>query len=196
VAVKENLSAVEFLPKRRTLEGLRTAARSCEGCDLYINAAQTVFGEGTKSARLILVGEQPGDMEDRQGRPFVGPAGRILDKALADAGISREEVYVTNAVKHFKWIQRGKRRLHQKPLIRQVEACKPWLQAEFQIIQPKVIVCLGATAAQAVLGRLVRIAQERGKFSDGHHGEAIFVTIHRSFGGVKELNEKQRTATS
>jgi uracil-DNA glycosylase family protein len=180
VAAKKKRSAAEFLPKRRTLESLRAAARSCEGCDLYKNATQTVFGEGAKSASLILVGEQPGDMEDRQGRPFVGPAGRLLNKALADARIPREHVYVTNAVKHFKWIQRGKRRLHQKPLIRQVEACKPWLQAELEIIQPKVVVCLGATAAQSILGKPVRITQERGRFFDGDHGEAVFVTIHPS----------------
>ncbi len=180
MAAKEKRSAAEFLPKRRTLENLRASASSCEGCDLYKKATQTVFGEGAKDASIVLVGEQPGDMEDRQGRPFIGPAGRLLDKALAEARIERDEVYITNAVKHFRWIQRGKRRLHQKPLIRQVEACKPWLQAEFQIIRPKVVVCLGGTAAQSVLGRLVRIAQERGKFYDGHHGEPIFVTIHPS----------------
>ena len=167
MAAKEKRSAAEFLPKRSTLESLRAGARSCEGCDLYKNATQTVFGEGAKDASLMLVGEQPGDMEDRQGRPFVGPAGRLLDKALADARILREQVYVTNAVKHFKWIQRGKRRLHQKPLIRQVEACKPWLQAELEIIQPKVVVCLGATAAQLILGKPVRITQERGGFLMG-----------------------------
>ena len=178
MATKEKLSAEQFLLKRRTLEGLRAAARSCKGCDLYKNATQTVFGEGAKDADLVLVGEQPGDMEDRQGHPFVGPAGRMLDKALGEARIPR--VYITNAVKHFRWIQRGKRRLHQKPLVRQVIACKPWLQAELEIIQPKVIVCLGATAAQSVLGRHVPIARERGKFFAGQNGEAVFVTIHPS----------------
>ena len=128
----------------------------------------------------MLVGEQPGDMEDRQGRSFVGPAGRLLDKALAEARIPRAEVYVTNAVKHFKWIQRGKRRMHQKPLIRQVVACKPWLEAEFEVIHPKVVVCLGATAAQSLLGRVVRITQERGKFFNSELGAAVFVTIHPS----------------
>src|SRR6185295_10951587 len=177
---EENTSAAEFLPERRDLESLREAARSCEGCDLYRNATQTVFGEGAAHASIVLVGEQPGDMEDRQGHPFVGPAGRMLDKALVEARIPREDVYITNAVKHFRWIQRGKRRLHQKPLVRQVIACKPWLQAELEIIQPKVIVCLGATAALSVLGRPVPIARERGKFFAGQNGEAVFVTIHPS----------------
>jgi DNA polymerase len=181
-------SAADFLPTRRTLESLRAAARSCKGCDLYKNATQTVFGEGPKDASIILVGEQPGDMEDRQGHPFVGPAGRLLDKALAEARIPRDEVYITNAVKHFKWIQRGKRRLHQKPLIRQVVACKPWMEAEIQIIQPKVVVCLGATAAQSMMGRIVRITQERGKFLDGDSGAAVFVTIHPS--SIYRLREK------
>src|ERR671923_1144583 len=125
-------SAADFLPQKRTLERLRAAALSCKRCDLYKNATQTVFGEGPKDATVMLVGEQPGDMEDRQGHPFVGPAGRLLDKALAEARIPRDEVYITNAVKHFKWIQRGKRRLHQKPAVRQVTACKPWLGAEFE----------------------------------------------------------------
>ncbi|HEX2929753.1 MAG TPA: UdgX family uracil-DNA binding protein, partial [Candidatus Binatia bacterium] len=138
-------SAAQFLPERRTLESLSAAARSCQGCDLYKSATQTVFGEGPKDASVMLVGEQPGDMEDRQGHPFVGPAGRLLDKALAEARIPRDEVYITNAVKHFKWIQRGKRRLHQKPVIRQVIACRPWLKAEIEAIHPKVVVCLGAT---------------------------------------------------
>src|SRR6266568_1413595 len=157
MAPLQKTSAAEFLPKRHTLENLRAAARSCEGCDLYKNATQTVFGEGAKDASLMLVGEQPGDMEDRQGHPFVGPAGRLLDKALAEARIPRDEVYITNAVKHFKWIQRGKRRLHQKPSIRQVVACKPWLEAEIEVVHPKVIVCLGATAALSMVGRTVRI---------------------------------------
>jgi DNA polymerase len=180
VAVKERTSAAEFLPKRRTLKSLRTAARSCKGCDLYKNATQTVFGEGAKDASIVLVGEQPGDMEDRQGHPFVGPAGQLLDKALAEAGIARAEVYITNAVKHFRWIQRGKRRLHQKPAIRQVTACKPWLESELDIIRPKVVVCLGATAAQSILHRAVSIGRERGRFFPGDRGEAVFVTIHPS----------------
>jgi uracil-DNA glycosylase len=179
MASRQGTSAAEFLPKRRTLESLRAAADSCEGCDLYKNATQTVFGEGPKDASVILVGEQPGDMEDRQGHPFVGPAGRLLDKALAEAKIPRDDVYITNAVKHFRWIQRGKRRLHQKPAIRQVTACKPWLQSELEVIHPKVVVCLGATAAQSILGRVVTIGEARGKFFDGD-GAAVFITIHPS----------------
>jgi uracil-DNA glycosylase len=177
---EENTSAAEFLPDSRDLESLRAAARSCEGCDLYRNATQTVFGEGAAHASIVLVGEQPGDMEDRQGHPFVGPAGRMLDKALAEARISRDEVYITNAVKHFRWIQRGKRRLHQKPAVRQIMACKPWLESEMESIHPKLLVCLGATAAQSILGRVVPIGQARGKFFNGQRGQAVFVTIHPS----------------
>lgn len=185
----QQTTAAEFLPQKRTLERLRAAALSCKGCDLYKNATQTVFGEGPKDATVMLVGEQPGDMEDRQGHPFVGPAGRLLDKALAEARIPRDEVYITNAVKHFKWIQRGKRRLHQKPLIRQVIACKPWLDAEIKVIQPKVVVCLGATAAQSMAGRIVKITQERGKFLDGDSGVSIFITIHPS--SIYRLQERE-----
>jgi DNA polymerase len=182
-------SAADFLPKQRTLENLRAAAQSCQGCDLYRNATQTVFGEGPRLASVMLVGEQPGDMEDLQGRPFVGPAGRMLDKALAEARIARDEVYVTNAVKHFKWIQRGKRRLHQKPTIRQVVACKPWLESEMEVVRPKVVVCLGATAAQSLAGRTVRITQERGKFLDVESIPPIFITIHPSF--IYRLPERE-----
>jgi uracil-DNA glycosylase len=173
-------SAADFLPQKRTLESLRAAAQACQGCDLYKNATQTVFGEGPKDATVMLVGEQPGDMEDRQGHPFVGPAGRFLDKALAEARIPRDEVYITNAVKHFRWIQRGKRRLHQKPSIRQVVACRPWLEAEIEVVHPKVIVCLGATAALAIVGKTVRITQERGRFLNADSGAAVFITIHPS----------------
>jgi len=180
VATERKISAADFLPKRLTLQSLRTAAGSCKGCDLYKNASQTVFGEGPQDATSVLVGEQPGDREDRQGRPFVGPAGRMLDKALVEAGISRGQVYLTNAVKHFKWIQRGKRRMHQKPLIRQVISCKPWLQAELAIVHPKVIVCMGATAAQSILGRIVRVTRERGQFFDTDFGVKAFITIHPS----------------
>jgi uracil-DNA glycosylase len=137
VATELQKSAADFLPRKRTLKTLRDAARSCKGCDLYKNATQTVFGEGPAGANVMFVGEQPGDQEDRQGRPFVGPAGRLLNKALAEAGIPRDRVYVTNAVKHFKWIWRGKRRLHQKPSIRQVMACRPWLEAELEVVRPK-----------------------------------------------------------
>jgi len=188
MATAPQSSAVDFLPAKQTLEDLRVAARSCQGCDLYKNATQTVFGEGPKDANVMLVGEQPGDMEDRQGHPFVGPAGRLLDRALIEARISRDEVYITNAVKHFKWIQRGKRRLHQKPVIRQVVACKPWLEAEIQAVHPKVVVCLGATAAQSMAGRIVRITQERGKFLEEGSVPAIFITIHPS--SIYRLREK------
>jgi DNA polymerase len=180
VEPKAKASAAEFLPKRRTLASLRAAALSCKGCDLYKNASQTVFGEGAKDATVMFVGEQPGDVEDRQGRPFVGPAGRMLDKALAEARIPRDEVYVTNAVKHFKFVQRGTRRLHQKPVIRQVISCKPWLEAELEIVRPKVIVCLGATASQSILSRIVPITKERGKFLERNDGASVFITIHPS----------------
>jgi uracil-DNA glycosylase len=177
---KGPVSAREFLPKERTLETLRPAAQSCKGCDLYKNATQTVFGEGPERANVMFVGEQPGDQEDRQGRPFVGPAGRLVDRALAEARIPREQVYVTNAVKHFKWIWRGKRRLHQKPAIRQTTACRPWLEAELEVVRPKIVVCMGSTAAQSVLGKPVLITQERGKFIESSAGLLTFITIHPS----------------
>jgi len=180
MVIEQKPSAADFLPNRRTLANLRAAARRCKGCDLYKKAPQTVFGEGSKTAKIILVGEQPGDIEDRQGRPFVGPAGRLLDKALAEARIARGEVDVTNVVKHFKWIQRGKRRLHQKPTVGQVISCRPWLQEELEIVRPKLVVCLGATAAQALLGRAVRVTAERGKFFQSDAGWPVFVTIHPS----------------
>lgn len=173
-------SARDFLPRKRTPESLREAATNCKGCDLYKNATQTVFGEGPSHADVVFVGEQPGDQEDRQGHPFVGPAGRMLDKALAEAGISRDRVYVTNAVKHFKWIWRGKRRLHQKPSIREVTACKPWLEAEIDALRPSIVVCMGATAAQSYFGKAVLITKERGKFIPSETGPLVFVTIHPS----------------
>lgn len=175
-----NVSASDFLPRNRSLESLRQAAKSCKGCDLYLNATQTVFGDGPGHASVMLVGEQPGDIEDQKGEPFVGPAGRILDRALEDARISRDEVYVTNAVKHFKWIWRGKRRLHQKPSVRQVVACRPWLAVEIEVVQPDILVCLGATAAQSVIGKSVAIMKERGKFIDSVLRKLTFVTIHPS----------------
>jgi DNA polymerase len=180
VATKLANSATDFLPEERTLEALRDAARTCKGCELYKNATQTVFGEGPQKAGVVFVGEQPGDLEDRQGHPFVGPAGRLLDRALAEAQIPREQVYVTNAVKHFKWIWRGKRRLHQKPAIRQVTACKPWLDAELEALRPKIVVCMGATAAQSVLGKVVPITKERGKFLKENSAVMTFITIHPS----------------
>jgi uracil-DNA glycosylase family protein len=176
----ENTSARDFLPKKLTLESLHQAAKNCKGCDLYRNANQTVFGEGPIRAIVMLIGEQPGDIEDQKGKPFVGPAGRILDRALEEARISRDQVYVTNAVKHFKWIWRGKRRLHQKPSVRQVAACRPWLEVEIEVVQPELLVCMGGTAAQSVVGKPVPIMKERGKFIDSALGKLAFVTIHPS----------------
>jgi DNA polymerase len=169
-----------FLPARRTLPILRKAVQSCKGCDLYLNATQAVFGEGPRTARMTLVGEQPGNEEDIQGHPFVGPAGGILDRALADASIERTEVYVTNAVKHFKFEERGKRRLHQKPRIGEVRACRPWLEAEMELIKPQVIVCLGATAAQTLLGSKFRVTQERGVSFQHPWAPHVVATIHPS----------------
>jgi DNA polymerase len=174
------MSAAEFLPERFSLKTLRAAAAVCKGCELYKNSTQTVFGEGPKRARMMLVGETPGDEEDLQGKPFVGPAGRLLDLALEQAGLDRSEVFVTNAVKHFRWEPRGKRRLHKKPSTRQIEACRPWLQAEILTVAPPVIVCLGATAAQALLGRDFRISKQRGKFFSSDEEAKIMATHHPS----------------
>lgn len=180
MAEKPQRSAADFLPKHRTLASLERAAAGCQGCDLYQNATQTVFGEGDDSADLVLVGEQPGDQEDRLGHPFIGPAGRILDRALADAGIGRARAYVTNAVKHFKWIRRGKLRLHKRPEDREIEACYPWLMAEVALLRPRVVVCLGVTAARAAFGRTVRLKDYRGSFVPTRLSPATFVTIHPS----------------
>src|SRR5687767_8198085 len=152
MAKRDQPTAAPFLPKTHTIPKLRDAAADCRGCDLWKVGTQTVFGEGGSKPRVMLVGEQPGDQEDIQGHPFVGPAGKILDKALAEAGIDRKEIYVTNAVKHFKWEPRGKRRIHKKPNSLEIAACKPWLEAEIEVIRPEVLVCLGATAAQVLLG--------------------------------------------
>lgn len=156
------------------------AARKCEGCDLYKNATQTVFGEGKTGAHLFLIGEQPGDYEDRQGRPFVGPAGRILDRALQDVGIDRDEVYITNAVKHFRFEERGKRRIHKKPSSVQIVACRPWLEAELAVIRPHMVVCMGATAVQALAGREVRVLRDRGKLLESPLAKGLVVTVHPS----------------
>lgn len=173
-------SAAGFLPKRRELRALQEAARACTGCDLYLRATQTVFGEGRCDAAIVLVGEQPGDREDREGHPFVGPAGRLLERALAEAGIAREAAYITNAVEHFKWVARGKRRLHQRPREGEIDACNPWLVAEIETVRPRIVVCLGSTAARAVFGRVVRIKDYRGRFSRGAIADCVFVTIHPS----------------
>jgi DNA polymerase len=174
------VTAADYVPERLTLESLREAAKVCHGCDLWRNAAQTVFGEGPSDAQLMFVGEQPGDQEDKAGRPFVGPAGRIFDQALEQVGIDRSSVYVTNAVKHFKWQPRGKRRIHQKPNAAELAACRPWLDAELAVVQPRVLVCLGATAAQALLGRAFRVTKQRGTPVDSPLAEVVMATIHPS----------------
>jgi uracil-DNA glycosylase family protein len=168
--------AAAFLPDHPTLPALARAAQGCTACDLYKNATQAVMGEGPKSAWAFFIGEQPGDQEDLAGRPFVGPAGKVFDEALAEAEIPREEVYVTNAVKHFKWEARGKRRIHQKPNAGEVRACRPWLEAELAIVKPQVVVCLGATAAQSLLGPQFRITRDRGLFFDSPWTPVIPVT--------------------
>jgi len=173
-------SAAEFLPAKITLPALQEAAASCEGCDIYKNATQTVFGEGSPHAKVILLGEQPGDQEDRTGHPFVGPAGKILDKALAEAGLARNEVYITNAVKHFKWEPQGKRRKHKRPSAAEMAACRPWLTAELQVTRPDILVCLGATAAQAILGGTTRLHAVRGRFIETEWTPSTFVTVHPS----------------
>lgn len=178
---KTEMSAVPFLPKRVTLQTLTEAARGCRGCPLYKNATQTVFGSGPVTARVVFVGEQPGNDEDLKGLPFVGPAGRVLDKALAAAHIARTDTYVTNVVKHFKWAATsGSRRLHKKPTSREVSACLPWLEEEIDLIKPEVIVLLGATAAQAVLGKDFRVTQQRGKIVDCSLGPHALATVHPS----------------
>jgi DNA polymerase len=163
-----------------SLAQLKAEAASCTNCDLYKNATQTVFGEGPAQARVMFVGEQPGDSEDKKGQPFVGPAGRLLDEALAEAGIPRNDVYVTNVVKHFKWEPRGKRRIHQKPNAREIAACRPWLDREVQAVQPDVIVCLGSTAAQALLGKTFRVTRERGKPVPSPLARHVVATVHPS----------------
>jgi uracil-DNA glycosylase len=169
-----------FLPKQQTFPRLREALQTCEGCDLFRHATQGVFGEGPATTRLLFIGEQPGNEEDVQGRPFVGPAGRILDKALEEAGINRKELYVTNAVKHFKFEERGKRRLHKKPSSSEVNACRPWLEAEVQLVKPRIIVCLGATAAQSLLGSKFRLTQDRGNPIAHPWAQHVVATIHPS----------------
>ena len=173
-------TAAPLVPERPSLPKLREAAAGCTACDLYKTGTQTVFGEGKRSAEVMFVGEQPGDQEDLAGRPFVGPAGRLLDEALVDAGIDRTAVYVTNVVKHFKWQGRGKRRIHQKPNWSEIAACRPWLDAELAVVGPRVLVCLGATAAQALLGRQFRVTRERGRPVESDLAEHVLATIHPS----------------
>jgi uracil-DNA glycosylase family protein len=174
-------SAADFIPPNPTLAKLREAVQHCRGCDLWVNATQAVFGEGPRNAEVMLVGEQPGDQEDRQGHPFVGPAGRLLDAALEEAGIDRRRVYITNAVKHFKFvvIERG-RRLHKKPTAAEVRACNPWLREEIRLVKPRVVVALGATAAQALLGKQFRVTQNRGKPLPSELADTVVATVHPS----------------
>jgi uracil-DNA glycosylase len=179
--VSEFPTAEPFLPERLSLKSMREASKGCRGCPLYRNATQTVFGEGPGKARVMFVGEQPGDQEDVAGKPFVGPAGKILDEGLVEAGIDRREVYVTNAVKHFKFEQRGKRRIHAKPNAREMAACKPWLMGELQVVKPEAIVCLGATAAQDLLGKDFKITKERGRLIEGtSYAPVVMATYHPS----------------
>ena len=183
VSKKDNAQtpAEQLIPEQLTIEALREAAAGCKACELWEKGTQTVFGEGGKNPRLMLVGEQPGDREDVEGRPFVGPAGRILDEALDAAGIRRADVYLTNAVKHFRWERRGKRRLHMKPSQVHVRACRPWLQAELETVRPRLMILLGATAAQSVMGTAFKVTQQRGKvLASPLGGVPVLATVHPS----------------
>ena len=175
-------SAADFIPPRPSLRRLRESAKQCRGCRLWMVGRQTVFGEGPAKARVMIVGEQPGDQEDKQGHPFVGPAGRLLDEALEEAGIDRGTVYVTNAVKHFKWErgEKSKRRIHKKPSDGEIRACRPWLDQEIALVKPDVVVCLGATAAQSLLGRQFRVTKSRGRKVSAPFARAVFATVHPS----------------
>jgi len=170
----------ELIPDRPTLASVRDAAQDCRACDLYKRGTQTVFGEGPRKAAVMMVGEQPGDAEDLAGHPFVGPAGKLLDRALEEAGIDRELVYVTNVVKHFKWEPRGKRRIHAKPNGAEIAACRPWLETEIALVKPRVLVCLGATAAQALLGKSFKVTQHRGSFVPSALAPRVTATVHPS----------------
>ena len=176
----ENTSADDLIPKQLTFLSLKAAAAECKACDLWKKGTQTVFGEGRRRANVIFVGEQPGNEEDLTGKPFVGPAGRLFDEALAEAGIDRKQTYVTNVVKHFKWEPRGKRRIHKKPNAAEVKACRPWLEAEIALVKPQVIVALGATAAQALLGPKFLVTKQRGKFLESTLAPYIMATVHPS----------------
>jgi len=177
---KSETSAKEFFPERKSLKAFREAAADCKACDLWERGTQTVFGEGARHAEVIFVGEQPGNEEDLAGKPFVGPAGRLLDDALIEAGIDRTQSYVTNVVKHFKWEPRGKRRIHKKPNTREIVACRPWLEAEISLLKPTIIVCLGATAAQSLLGPQFRVTKQRGQFIESTLAPYIVATVHPS----------------
>ena len=189
-------SAAELIPDRPTIASVRAAAAACQACDLYKRGTQTVFGEGARKADLIFVGEQPGDQEDLAGKPFVGPAGKLLDRALEAAGIDRSSVYVTNVVKHFKWEPRGKRRIHKKPNAGEISACRPWLDTEIHLLKPRAIVCLGATAAQALLGKSFKVTQNRGKFVPSTLAPFVLATVHPSspLRAPDEETRRQETA--
>ncbi len=174
------VSAADYLPERLSLSSLREAAEHCRGCELYKNATQTVFGRGLRRAPVMLVGEIPGDEEDRQGEPFVGPAGSLLKGAMGEAGLSIEETYLTNVVKHFRWEQKGRYRLHKKPSWSQIRACRPWLEAEIEVVQPEIIVCLGATASQSLLGSDFRVTKQRGRFLKSRWAPRLLATYHPS----------------
>jgi len=180
MAKRPTKDAAELIPDHPTLSSLRDTAKNCQACDLYKRGTQTVFGEGSRKARLMFVGEQPGDAEDLAGHPFVGPAGKLLDRALADAGIDRSTVYVTNVVKHFKWEPRGKRRIHKKPNAGEIAACRPWLDTEIAVVKPRAIVCLGATAAQSLLGRQFKVTAHRGEFVASTLAPIMLATVHPS----------------
>ena len=173
-------SAEEFFPDKLTLPALKEAAADCKACDLWKRGTQTVFGEGRKRSVVLFVGEQPGNEEDLSGKPFVGPAGRLFDNALIEAGIDRSQTYVTNVVKHFKWEPRGKRRIHKKPNAGEISACRPWLEAEIAVVKPKVIVALGATAAQTLLGPKFRVTKQRGEFRESALAPYVMATVHPS----------------
>jgi DNA polymerase len=177
---RKQTSAAALIPDRPTIGSVRNAAKACQACDLWKLGTQTVFGEGSAKAQIMLVGEQPGDQEDITGHPFVGPAGRLLDRALEQAGISRRDLYVTNVVKHFNWEPRGKRRIHKKPNAAEISACRPWLDTEIALVKPQAIVCLGATAAQALLGRLFRLTAHRGEFIPSPLAPFVLATVHPS----------------
>src|ERR671914_2293103 len=179
-ATSDHVDVRELIPADPDLEQLRDIAQGCTGCDLYLRGTQTVFGEGARKADVMLVGEQPGDQEDRKGRPFVGPAGRVLDDALEQAGIDRRRAYVTNVVKHFKWEARGKRRIHKKPNASEIMACRPWLDAEIEVVRPRALVCLGATAAQALLGKDFRVSRSRGEPVESELAPLVMATVHPS----------------
>jgi uracil-DNA glycosylase family protein len=184
------MTAADYLPERRSLPSMREAVQECRGCSLYANATQAVFGEGPGKAEIVMVGEQPGDQEDRRGKPFIGPAGRILSQGLEEAGIDRTQVFVTNVVKHFKFERRGKRRIHKRPSAEEVRACRPWLDAELEVVKPKALVALGATAAQDLFGRSFRVTKQRGEPLDFPFAPLVMATIHPS--AILRADDDQR----